>query len=229
MEDDENKTVERPYIDNFLEPSGKNITNSKIFYALERAWKNRDFEIEHYWKRATYFWTFIAATFLGYFTVLTKVDHKSSEYDLVLFVLVCLGLVFSVGWVLVNLGSKKWQENWEAHIDLLEDNVTGPLYKTVKQDEVKSYSVSKVNLLVSKFVLSIWLILYSYSAYTAFKDFSDVSNICEYLSTPIKIVMIVTTILTIVIISLMYGKAGQTRNSNQRRPYRMVTRGNNVT
>ena len=85
MEDNENKTAERPYIDNFLETSGKDITNTKIFYALERAWKNRDFEIEHYWKRATYFWTFTAATFLGYFTVLTKVDNKSSEYDLVLF------------------------------------------------------------------------------------------------------------------------------------------------
>jgi hypothetical protein len=62
--------------------------------------------------------------------------------------------VFSVGWWLVNVGSKKWQENWEKHIDLLEDLVTGPIYKTVLNE--KGYSVSKINLIVSQFVSVIW-------------------------------------------------------------------------
>ena len=31
--------------------------------ALARANKNRDFEIEHYWKRAAYFWAFQVAIF----------------------------------------------------------------------------------------------------------------------------------------------------------------------
>jgi hypothetical protein len=38
--------------------------------------------------------------------------------------------VFSVAWHCVNKGSKYWQENWENHVELLEDQVFGPLYKT---------------------------------------------------------------------------------------------------
>jgi hypothetical protein len=42
-----------------------------------------------------------------------------------------LGLVLSAAWYLANRGSKQWQENWENHVDLLEYEVKGPLYKTV--------------------------------------------------------------------------------------------------
>ena len=34
--------------------------------ALEQAYEVRKFEIELYWKRATYFWTFIGASFAAY-------------------------------------------------------------------------------------------------------------------------------------------------------------------
>ncbi|MCM3904811.1 MAG: hypothetical protein ND866_24200 [Pyrinomonadaceae bacterium] len=35
--------------------------------AFNKAWETRNFEIELYWKRATYFWAFIASAFVGYF------------------------------------------------------------------------------------------------------------------------------------------------------------------
>ena len=130
--------------------------------ALERAWKNRDFEIEMYWKRATYFWVFLATTFAGYFALqtvdLSKVADKIDIY-LLNIVVICLGICFSVSWFLVNKGSKKWQENWEAHIDLLEDKITGPIYKVVRQEKGYNYSVSRINLYVSGFVIGIWFIL----------------------------------------------------------------------
>jgi hypothetical protein len=89
--------------------------------ALIRAWKNRDFEIEMYWKRAAYFWVFIATTFAGYFALQTVDKSKiiGNEIDIrfLSFIVICLGICFSWSWVLVNKGSKKWQENWEAHID----------------------------------------------------------------------------------------------------------------
>lgn len=34
--------------------------------ALKQAYEIRKFEIELYWKRATYFWTFLGASFVGY-------------------------------------------------------------------------------------------------------------------------------------------------------------------
>jgi hypothetical protein len=129
--------------------------------ALDRAWKNRDFEIDKYWSRATYFWAFIAATFTGYLVLANtnNASHNSSlELQDLQFVISSLGLIFSFAWCLVNIGSKKWQENWEKHIDLLEDDITGPIYKTVLNE--KGYSVSKINLLVSEFVFIIWIILW---------------------------------------------------------------------
>ncbi|OQP51101.1 hypothetical protein A4H97_04620 [Niastella yeongjuensis] len=130
----------------------------KLEAALERAWKNRDFEIDKYWSRATYFWAFIASTFAGYIAVLNSDKIKATFQELP-FLMTCLGFIFSTAWFLVNLGSKKWQENWEKHIDMLEDYVTGPIYKTVL---IKTgYSVSKINLTVSKFIMGVWAILFS--------------------------------------------------------------------
>jgi hypothetical protein len=157
---------EQNYLRPFLEKDDEG--KLKVHAALERAWKNRDFEIDKYWSRATYFWTFIAATFGGYFLILSRVNTSNDRQALshylqeVLFIIASLGLVFSYAWVLVNRGSKKWQENWEKHIDILEDFITGPLYKTVMED--KGFSVSKVNLLVSQFVFYVWLLLWVKSA-----------------------------------------------------------------
>lgn len=127
--------------------------------ALASAWRNRDFEIELYWKRASYFWTFIAATFAGYVALISsesfeKVREKFPQLE---YVIICLGIVFSFAWLLVNIGSKKWQENWESHIEMLEDSISGPLYKTVLFKD--SFSVSKLNKIVNVFVIFIWLIL----------------------------------------------------------------------
>jgi hypothetical protein len=143
--------------------------------ALERALDIRKFEIELYWKRAAYFWTFIAATLAGFMAI--QASSASSKTDLSI-VLCNLGIVFSFGWLCVNRGSKYWQENWENHVDMLEDLVNGPLYKVIlsrsEPKGVKEWtvhaltgpspiSVSKVNQLISLFVVVMWagLLLYS--------------------------------------------------------------------
>src|SRR5690606_10914278 len=90
----------------------------------------------------------------------------------------CLGMVFSFAWVCVNRGSKFWQENWEKHVDVLEDKVTGPLYKIVMSRNAmnklsekavhlitgpSSISVSKVNQIISLYVFMLWVCLLLYS------------------------------------------------------------------
>jgi len=143
--------------------------------ALERALDIRKFEIELYWKRATYFWTFIAATLAGF----VAIQASSSANKADLSVLLCnLGVVFSFGWLCVNRGSKFWQENWEKHVDMLEDPVNGPLYKVVlSRGRPKGgrewfvhlltgpsfISVSKINQLISLFVTFMWVGLLIYS------------------------------------------------------------------
>lgn len=141
----------------------------------------RKFEIELYWKRATYFWALIAVSFAGYFGILTAdSDNMDNKFFLSLLV-ACIGLVFTFAWYLANRGSKYWQENWEAHLDLLEDGITGPLYKTHltenKENKCKlinlltgslRVSISEINQWVNFFVMLIWISLISFSTYKSF-------------------------------------------------------------
>ena len=148
---------------------------NKTEKALEHALDIRKFEINLYWKRATYFWAFIGATFAGFLAI--QASSATNKQDLSV-LLSCLGFVFSVAWLCVNRGSKQWQENWEKHVDMLEDKITGPLYKVVlTRNEPKNWrdkaihvvtgpsplSVSKINQIISLYVSVLWASLVWYS------------------------------------------------------------------
>jgi hypothetical protein len=104
----------------------------RIKEALKQALEIRKFEIEMYWKRAQYFWAFLITIYGSYFIVYAKTSPvEDYQRDLILLILSTMGMFFSVGWHVVNRGSKFWQNNWEHHVDALEDYVYGPLYKTI--------------------------------------------------------------------------------------------------
>lgn len=152
----------------------KKLFKGKEQQALAQALDIRKFEIDLYWKRASYFWAFIAATFAGFIAIQSSSVNKTDMSV----ILSCLGVVFSFAWFCVNRGSKYWQENWEKHVDVLEDEVTGPLYKVVLSrnphgsytDKVRDLltgpsplSVSKINQLISLYVTVLWCALLIYS------------------------------------------------------------------
>lgn len=129
--------------------------------AYEKAWASKNFEIDNYWKRATYFWAFQVASFTAYMAFLSSNYYQNNPANRqLLFFIVCIGVITSLAWVLINIGSKFWQRNWEKHVDMLEDKITGPLYKTVYmyKNEV-TFSVSKINEIVSRFFVFIWVML----------------------------------------------------------------------
>jgi len=157
------------YEETFIKDAG--IRKSALDIALDV----RKFEIELYWKRATYFWTFIAAALAGYGAIQASSIINKTDLSVILS---CLGVVFSVGWLCVNRGSKKWQENWENHVDMLEDKECGPIYKVVLTRSKPSgldeniqhilngpspISVSKVNQIISLYVSILWSFLLFYS------------------------------------------------------------------
>lgn len=133
--------------------------------AFERAHDIRKFEIELYWKRTTYFWAFIAASFAGYFAILTSKELPNK--DQYLFLIESIGFIFSLGWFFVNRASKHWQLNWEKVIDSLEDEITGSLMKTHIVNHNRfwqltlsyRFSVSRINQIISIFITVIWIIL----------------------------------------------------------------------
>ncbi len=172
----ENVEVSKEYDLNFKKPT------KKLKQAFKQVCAMRQFEIKLYWERAKYFWTLIGVAFAGYFVISTK--EKIGEYDYFYTMIIAgIGFIFSFAWHLANKGSKYWQENWENHLDLLEDDVTGPLYKTILQRPLKgdppsliekiitgpaAFSVSKINQWVSAFVIFIWFILLIFSGYQSF-------------------------------------------------------------
>lgn len=163
--------------------------------ALDHALDIRKFEIELYWKRAAYFWTLIAAAFAGYFVILGAQEMPDMKF--MAFVVSCVGFVFTFAWFQVNRGSKRWQENWENHVDMLEDQVIGPLYKTrIGRAEGDGWfermitgpaniSVSKTNQIISLFTLVIWIVL----AYVALEPLS--------VALPLSMKRIVVLVITV--------------------------------
>jgi hypothetical protein len=134
----------------------------------------RKFEIELYWKRAGYFWTFIAATFGAYLALLSRKDPTPA----LAFILVgCLGYLFSLAWYCANRGSKYWQTNWEAHLDRLEP--LGSVYRTNLDPSQfafwrltgpYAFSVSRINQLLSLLVTALWFGLLVVQIATSWPD-----------------------------------------------------------
>lgn len=157
-------------------------------YVVERALKNaiksREFEIQMYWKRASYFWLFVSALWVAFGKLLLDWGYldglnKDNLYQFsTLLVLSFTGLGLSVAWYFVNKGSKFWQENWEYQINFLENEIIGKSYKTILSDRninVRSefnqswfgsfpFSVSKINVIIAFSSAILWFVSTNYWA-----------------------------------------------------------------
>ncbi|PCI42678.1 MAG: hypothetical protein COB41_09175 [Proteobacteria bacterium] len=196
-----------------LKPSTKTVSEK----ALEHALDIRKFEIDLYWKRATYFWTFLGATLAGFLAVQASADLEPIIKQDLSVIIACLGIVFSFAWVCVNQGSKYWQANWEKHVDALEDEHIGPLYKTIMPSNkslLPPMSVSKVNLLVSWYIFILWVLLLIYSLLPTFSLDNDVNE--EY-------VTIIFVTITFCVSFLLCGRSSSANRSEThaqlRRPW----------
>ena len=161
----------------------KRMKITRLEKALNAAHDIRKFEIQLFWSRGIYYWGFIVASFTAYFALLNKL-LPNEEVDLlcdltklscfskiVLLFMSLICLFFCMAWILVNKGSKFWQENWEAHIDQLEDGITGKMYKAILNTKSKGfsrcplswkaydYSVTKVTTLTSIFLACVSAVL----------------------------------------------------------------------
>lgn len=169
----------------------------------------RKFEIDLYWKRAAYFWTFTGAVMAGYITVINTSDKPKGQ-----FILIILGMIFSLCWYFVNRGGKYWQLNWEKHLDIMEDKLIGPLYKTtISRDHYTGkwtvfgpfpFSVSKINIILSFLIFLLWAIIYSNFMWSNKELFlSDGWNFFRILN-----IFVPTAILLL----LVSGRTGKGRN-----------------
>lgn len=78
--------------------------------------QTRNLEISLFWQRSNYFLVLNTAVAAGFLS--GKVAFHPVTFAL-------FGVVFSVLWVAVNLGSKFWQSRWEHRLRLMEEKL-GP-------------------------------------------------------------------------------------------------------
>jgi hypothetical protein len=151
-----------------VEPGSRNgeAEKEKLKAALKRAYQLRNFEIEHYWKRATYFWGFQIAIFAAFGLLWKEIignKDATDEWRPVAVALAGLGILTAVANYLSARGSRFWQDNWEKHIDMLEDGIEGRLYKTVWLDKgTVSFSVSRVNRVLGYYFIVFWILVFLY-------------------------------------------------------------------
>ncbi len=165
--------------------------------AYKKAWENRNFEINKFWSRSAYFGGFISAILIAFTALLTKESNPnfSKEFeDFLKSLLLSMGTIFSLAWVLAIKGSKFWQENWEKHIDYLEDFVSGPIHKIAFYDK-SPYSVSKINLVLAKLVCLAWLVLFIWY----YKHNFSFALGCQNINWVATIIIIITALFGIVL------------------------------
>ncbi|CAH6082553.1 hypothetical protein OGW21_03415 [Citrobacter sp. CK190] len=168
-------------------------THKMLHLALEKAHDIRKFEIELYWKRATYFFAF--------FTVITAAFgylFTSKEYFCFSPAAALVGSIISVCFIFVNIGSKYWLCNWEFIIDKLEVYVTGNLYKVYFYDNKYPLrpSVSDINNLISYVILIVWFL-------------SFITSISPYITSNPQFfwVLLILYLLALIIISILCYKS----------------------
>ncbi len=147
------------------------ITKYKQYeFSLE----TRKLEINLFWQRSLFFWGFIAASFIAFASLINNSKTLSV-------IIACFGFICSMVWTLANRGSKRWQENWESKVISLEKSLKIDLFSKEEPMQIKKpmilsakkYSVSKLAIALSDFVVFMWFVLIIYSICNLFELFPD--------------------------------------------------------
>lgn len=153
------------------EKSSKYPSTTRLAKAYEVALDIRKFEIDLYWKRSTNFWVLVAgiSAALGLLATGTVPEKTVTILGAMHREIACQVLSFAAmtvccAWWLVNRASKFWQKNWESQVEILEQEVLGPLYKTVLSakghfEKTAHYSVSDINQAASAYFLILFFSL----------------------------------------------------------------------
>jgi hypothetical protein len=132
-------------------------TEDKDKLAFETALASRNFEIELVWKRSQFFWLMNAAALVGFIAI----KPENEAYRMIV---VCFGLVSAFSWLLINIGSKWWQEAWETKLKEEEKYLRERFFNDYRPNSKRlfifplvRFSVTGVVTAFSFFMLILWL------------------------------------------------------------------------
>lgn len=177
----------------------KNIEESKLKESYEVSLKLRNFEIDLFWKRALFFWGFIASAFWGFIEVKTKYPEFAP-------LVAGFGIICSLCWLLTNRGSKRWHENWEQNWEKYGKEggfIDESIYKSVEIENkgllgASKYSPSKLSILLSYFVLVLWVIVFINEVVVVFIQSAGHNSCCICLSDVRTLMTIISITITVI-------------------------------
>ena len=144
----------------------------RVKAALKLAHEIRQFEISLYWQRSLFFWGFILAFFTGLGLILAA-EKQTELIKLMSIGIALLGFFTTCAWYYVEKGSKAWQENWELHIDCLEDDITGKLHKTTLWLDGKKYNFFSASKITRTVIIAFGIFWFLASAFVTCNAFSN--------------------------------------------------------
>jgi hypothetical protein len=120
----------------------------------------RNMEIDLFWKRSSYYWVFVGAALVAY-------GALKKDFPNICLLITSFGLISSVAWMLGNIGSKWWIENWEKKLHDASHPIVGDLFVPYSEKfpigfgvSLSRFSVTKLAVLISMFSTILWLGLF---------------------------------------------------------------------
>lgn len=133
----DHKYVKNPTLDQYNQIMFPGIAGKKLTKLRKEALANAiarcDNEHELVWRKATFFWALFAVVFASYGVALKSLESHTYDSITSSTFLVCiasLGIYTATAWVYVLKSARFWYKCYERHIQYLEDEHQGKLYKT---------------------------------------------------------------------------------------------------
>ena len=147
----------------------------------ETFYKLRDFEISNLWQRSIFLSALLVLFFPAYGVLVSKILDGTDNtiiYNEICCALALCAIAFSIIWIMMAKGSKAWYEVYEIKICEIEKEedleiekeytMGGMEKKTWKgadtnlmTNKAGQYSVSKLNILIGRFLMIIWTIIFA--------------------------------------------------------------------
>ncbi len=184
----------------------------------EKFYELRNFEISNLWQRSIFLSALLVLFFTGYGYLITKLVENDTKINYFLIHQICcvvalFAIIFSIIWIMMAKGSKAWFEVYERRIIEIEEEKELGIPKNYRMgldcsprdldsnllsNKAGAYSVSKINILIGKFLMIMWITLffihYIWSIVISYnKNYCNVIDIIIFTLLPISFLIILIT------------------------------------
>ncbi|GIM53446.1 RipA family octameric membrane protein [Capnocytophaga cynodegmi] len=201
----------------------KHEENTKVYLKeiREKFYELRSFEISNLWQRSIFLSALLVLFFSGYGYLVSKLLEEtnfSSNKVLIINEICCgvalLAIVFSIIWIMMAKGSKAWFEVYERRILKIEEEKELGISDDYKMESKCSpwsldsnlltnnagaYSVSKLNIIIGRFLMIMWLIIFLIHYIASFILIINNDDEINYITNGVVLTLLLIFLLYIII------------------------------